>query len=104
VRPSSAEKPAVQALRDRNVEIRIADITKDSVETLVQTLSGIDTVIVAIAPAQNLAQIPLADAAKVAGVKRFVPSAWATACPPGEVLKIRDEVNIPFWFFPTVVH
>ncbi|KAL1968344.1 hypothetical protein VTN77DRAFT_1873 [Rasamsonia byssochlamydoides] len=91
VRPSSVEKPAVQALRDRNVDIRVADITTDSVETLAQTLSDIHTVISAIGPDAQLAQLRLVDAAKAAGVKRFVPCGFTTVAPPGGVMMIRDE-------------
>ncbi|KKA24426.1 phenylcoumaran benzylic ether reductase [Rasamsonia emersonii CBS 393.64] len=96
VRPSSAEKPAVKALRDRNVDIRVVDITTDSVEAIAQKLSDIHTVISAIAPNAHLAQLRLVDAAKVAGVKRFVPCAFATAAPSGGIMVIRDEKEAVF--------
>lgn len=96
VRPSSVEKPAVQALRDRKVDIRVVDINNDSVEAIAQKLSDVDTVISAIGPDAHLSQLRLVDAAKVAGVKRFVPCAFATVAPPGGVMALRDEVCILF--------
>lgn len=71
-------------------------------DALVKSLSGQDVVISALEPAAFGAQIPLANAAKVAGVKRFVPCAFATIAPPG-VMKLRDDVcppslpNLPEW-------
>lgn len=41
----------------------------------------------------QLAQKNLAAAAKEAGVKRFVPCFFATICPPGGVMILRDEVR-----------
>jgi hypothetical protein len=73
------------------VEIRIGDAT-DSAESLARLLTGIDTMISAIDAGSQLAQIALADAAKLAGIKRFVPCAFITVCPPGGVMELRDQV------------
>lgn len=60
--------------------------------TLVDSLRGVDTVIVAISPYDYRVQIPLATAAKEAGVQRFVPSSFTSVAPAGGVLGLRDEV------------
>jgi hypothetical protein len=80
-------------LKDRGIKVHVAE-TKDGAG-LAAILTGIDTVISAIGPNGQLEQIPLADAAKKAGVKRFVPCAWMTVCPPGGVMWVRDLVCIP---------
>ncbi|KAF7327222.1 Glycoside hydrolase [Mycena kentingensis (nom. inval.)] len=90
VRPTSASAPKVEALRARGVGIRVAELT-DPLERLVEALTGIDVVVSTIGPAGILDQIPLATAAKQAGVKRFVPCAYITVTPPGGVMMIRDQ-------------
>ncbi|KAJ5765073.1 Isoflavone reductase family protein [Penicillium odoratum] len=90
VRPSSADKPAVKELADRGLPIRLGDLD-GPFENLVSLLSGFDLVISAIDASSQLAQINLATAAKEAGVKRFIPCGFTTVCPPGDVMKIRDD-------------
>ncbi|BCS18471.1 aromatic alcohol reductase [Aspergillus puulaauensis] len=90
VRPSSAEKPAVQELKTRGVALRVADITAPE-EELVSALAGIDILISAIGPNDLLQQKTLVRAAKSAGVKRFVPCAFITVAPPKGVMLLRDE-------------
>ena len=95
LRPSSAEKPEVKALSEKNVEVRIANIT-GPVEDVIPILSGFDIVISAISAIDgtlHLSDMNLATAAKKAGVKRFVPCAFASVCPPGGVMILRDEVR-----------
>ncbi|KAH7019718.1 isoflavone reductase family protein [Ilyonectria destructans] len=89
IRPASNSKPSALKLRDRGVKIHVAEINDDA--QLGGILAGIDTIISAVPPEAQLHQIPLADAAKKAGVKRFVPCAFITVCPPGGVMWIRDE-------------
>ncbi|KAI5118178.1 hypothetical protein M0805_008419 [Coniferiporia weirii] len=89
VRPSSASKPSVDALKSRGVEIRLLDLKNDSVEQLVEALVGVDTVISTIEWTDLELQKPLIDAAKKTGVKRFVPCDWATASPRG-VMGLHD--------------
>jgi putative NADH-flavin reductase len=62
---------------------------------LASILIGVDTVICALSPDSLFEQLPLADAAKKAGVKRFVPCAFMTVCPPGGIMWIRDQVCNP---------
>ncbi|CZR63605.1 related to Isoflavone reductase homolog P3 [Phialocephala subalpina] len=89
VRPSSAEKPDVQALTEKGVKILIADISGPA-EELINALTGIDVVISAIGGMAQMAQMGLVEAAKKAGVKRFVPCDFASVCPVG-VMMLRDE-------------
>ncbi|KAF7309254.1 Glycoside hydrolase [Mycena indigotica] len=91
VRPSSAKKPQVQAL---GVPIRAASLDAP-IPTLVEVLSGVDILISAIDGMHTLQQIPLATAAKTAGVKRFIPSAFITVAPvsspvDGTIMRMRD--------------
>jgi hypothetical protein len=92
IRPASSNKPPVLNLKYRGVKIHVAEI--EDAAQLVRILTGIDTVISAIGPGAVFDQIPLANAAKKAGVKRFVPCAFITVCPPGGVMWIRDQVLI----------
>ena len=85
----------MKAFSEKNVEVRIADIT-GPVEDVIPILSGFDVVISAISAidgTSQLSQMNLATAAKKAGVKRFVPCAFASVCPPGGVMMLRDEVR-----------
>jgi len=90
VRPSSVSKPAVEALKARGVEIRLLDLEHPLPEQLVDVLRGVDTVISTILWTQLQLQKPLIEASKKAGVKRFIPCDWGTACVRG-VRKLYDE-------------
>ncbi|OJJ48425.1 hypothetical protein ASPZODRAFT_61614 [Penicilliopsis zonata CBS 506.65] len=90
IRPRSMIKPAIATLRERGVEIRSCDL-QASEEDLVQALKNIDVVVSSIAPSEQESQIPLAKAAKKAGVKRFVPCGFITVAPPGGIMWLRDE-------------
>ncbi|KKK19548.1 hypothetical protein P175DRAFT_0377586 [Aspergillus ochraceoroseus IBT 24754] len=95
VRPRSALKPAIVALQERGVQIRKCDL-KAPEEELVEVLSGIDIVISCIGSADQQDQIPLASAAKKAGVKRFVPCAFLTVAPVGGIMWLRDEKELVY--------
>ncbi|GAB1196479.1 hypothetical protein APSETT444_005750 [Aspergillus pseudonomiae] len=121
VRPSSAETPKVKAVAERDVKIIAADIT-GPVDELANILRDFDVVISAIDALSMHVQENLVTAAKQAGVKRFVPCAFITVCPPGGVFRLRDEkeaiyqhirklhlpytiIDVGFWHqvsFPTV--
>jgi len=79
------------ALKQRGVEIVPADLGGPE-EDLVKLLSDKDVVVSAIGPLEQYAQIPLATAAKKAGVKRFVPCGFITVAPPKGIMRIRDWV------------
>lgn len=91
VRPRSAQKPAIVALQERGVQIRKGDL-KGPEESLADVLTGIDVVISCVGPSEQQDQIPLAKAAKNAGVQRFVPCGFITVAPPGGIMWLRDEV------------
>ena len=95
VQPSSATKPAVQALAARGLRIVIGDL-KAPVPDLAKVLTGTHTLISAISAESQLAQLPLIEAASLAGIKRFVPCAFTTICPPGGVMMLRDEKEVVY--------
>ncbi|BDD59645.1 hypothetical protein MPDQ_001772 [Monascus purpureus] len=90
VRPKSIHKPALLAFQNRGVGIRKCDL-KASEEELMDAVYDIDVIISCVGPAEQQDQIPLAKAAKRAGVKRFVPCGFITVCPPGGIMWLRDE-------------
>ncbi|EJD05569.1 NAD-binding protein [Fomitiporia mediterranea MF3/22] len=90
VRPSSASKPEVQALKARGVEIRILDIANWTVDQIIEPLKGIDIVISTISFEDIQHQKRLADACKRIGVKRLVPNDWGTSCVRG-LRQLHDE-------------
>lgn len=93
MRPSSLQKPEVRDLEKRGIKIVGIDLSS-SEEHLASLLEDIDVLISSINTSQLTAQIPLIDAAKSAGVKRFVPCNFATVAPPKGVLSLRDLVSL----------
>ncbi|KAF5682454.1 isoflavone reductase [Fusarium circinatum] len=89
VRPSSVEKPATISLKERGIRIVPIDLG-GSHDELVSALTGIDTVISAIHYQSLDDEIPLSNAAKKAGVKRYVPCFFATIAPRG-IMEARDR-------------
>ncbi|KAL7414113.1 hypothetical protein BDY24DRAFT_387670 [Mrakia frigida] len=79
-RASSIESPAVHELAA--LGIPIVEVDYDSPSSLASALSGVDVVISGLAGGGFAAQIPLAQAAKEAGVKLFVPSEFGPCLPP----------------------
>lgn len=67
-------------------------------DELVAKLKGIDVIVSAINAHEQHAQIPLATAAKKAGVKRFLPCGFITVAPPGGIMALRDWVSSQFRF------
>jgi uncharacterized protein YbjT (DUF2867 family) len=89
-RPTSVSNAANAALSSLGLTIRPFSMTS-SHETLVSSLEGVDILISCMSGAEEqLQQIPLATAAKEAGVSRFLPSAWLPVIPPGGVHIFRD--------------
>lgn len=89
-RPSSLAKPANLALKAKGIELRPLDLTASQAE-IVASLQNVDILISAIGPSDQLAQIPLATAAKTAGIKRFIPCAFVTVIPAGGIHLLRDQ-------------
>ncbi|KAK0372051.1 hypothetical protein CLIM01_10608 [Colletotrichum limetticola] len=92
VRPASERKPDVVALEKRGVAVAVVDLEGPRAE-LVNVLEGADVLISTIHVSALGSQIPLADAAKAAGVKRFVPCFFATVAPAKGVLTLRQLVR-----------
>ena len=91
-RPASVDKPANVELAKRGVKI-IPTLLTWPEKTLVDILTGVDVLISTIVPVSALEQIPLANAAKMAGVKRFIPSNWQTVMPPYGIMDVRELVS-----------
>ena len=77
VRPDSivSKKEALEAFRQLGIAVLPGDVTAD-VETLTSLLQGVDVLITALSLPMMAAQVPLAQAALAAGVKRFLPTEW----------------------------
>ncbi|KAJ3542976.1 hypothetical protein NM208_g3809 [Fusarium decemcellulare] len=89
MRPDSLQKASTVQLAKSGVKIASA-LLQNPQQELVSILTGIDVVICILPPDSTADQIPLANAALKAGVKRFVPNMWATSSPPRGVMTIRD--------------
>ncbi|OTB00567.1 hypothetical protein M426DRAFT_15375 [Hypoxylon sp. CI-4A] len=88
-RPAAINGEAYNQLRSRSVHVVAADL-RGPKEDLVSILKGVDVVISTIIYTNLDDQIPLAEAAKEAGVKRFVPSEFSTPATRG-VLDLHDK-------------
>lgn len=91
-RPSSATNQKYTNLRSRGVKVTAIELT-GSEDALVEALTNIDVVISTVSVAYFKDQIPLAKAAKKAGMKRFVPSEFAMVIPPKGVHDLQDMVR-----------
>ncbi|KAH7233096.1 hypothetical protein BKA59DRAFT_549449 [Fusarium tricinctum] len=113
IRPSSIDKPAVNTLREKGVKIVPVELQGPQAD-LVAALEGIDVVISAIHYQSLHDEIPLSNASKAAGVKRYVPCFFATIAPRG-VMRAHDQkeeildhvqriylpytvINVGWWF------
>ncbi|KAM0202652.1 hypothetical protein ACHAPA_009392 [Fusarium lateritium] len=85
VRSSSLKKPNVADMRERGVNIMSFDLA-DSEDNVTAQLKGIDVLIVYCL----LDEVALANAAKKAGVKRYIPCFYASVMPRG-VQTLRDN-------------
>ncbi|OGM48930.1 hypothetical protein ABOM_003114 [Aspergillus bombycis] len=89
-RPESIDKPVNANLKSRGITVVPVNLSGPP-EQLVQALAGIDVVISAIYFGSLAEEIPLANAAKAAGVKRFVQSAFMIVVPPRGVVDFREK-------------
>ncbi|GFG11759.1 NAD(P)-binding protein, partial [Aspergillus udagawae] len=92
-RPESLNKPANILLKERGVEVVAANL-RGPLEKLVDLLSNIEVVISAIYWGSLDDEIPLATAAKAAGVKRFVQSAYNIPVAARGVTHLRDKKEV----------
>lgn len=93
-RPESLSKPVNADLKNRGVDIIPVDLS-GPLDKIIEALTGIDVVISAIFFGSLGDEIPLANAAKAAGVKRFVQSAFMVVVPPRGVVNFREKVTRP---------
>ena len=92
IRPGSEDRPDIKALRERGVKTKVMDL-RGPTEEAAKALAGKEVVIPAISIPATGEQIPLATAAKVAGVKRFLPCFYAPVAPPKGAVALRDTVS-----------
>lgn len=90
-RPDSSKAPDAARLQGVH-RVSAADLSGPQDE-LVSVLKGIDCVMCILPPHLTRQQVPLANAALTAKVKRFVPNMWSATCPPKGVMKIREWVG-----------
>ncbi|KAJ4292459.1 hypothetical protein N0V90_009121 [Kalmusia sp. IMI 367209] len=87
---SSADKPEYARLSQKGVKIAAVDLNGPE-EKLVETLQGIDVLIASVPPTVLDVQLPLIRAAKQAGVKRFLPSAYSMVIALGGVSTVQEK-------------
>lgn len=92
IRPGSEERSDIQALRERGVKAQVMDLRAPT-EEVAKCLAGQEVVIPAISIPATSEQIPLATAAKLAGVTRFLPCFYAPVAPPKGAVALRDTVR-----------
>lgn len=90
-RPSAVGGDEINALEKRGVKIISTDLDGPR-DALVTAVKGQDAVISTIRAFDLDKQIPLIDAAKEAGVGRFVPCDFGTISPPTGVMALREKV------------
>jgi hypothetical protein len=84
-------KPAVLELQKKGVKIVSVDLGGPE-STLTEVLVGADVVISTIYGGSVMEEVPLINASKAAGVKRYLPCFFATVAPPKGALRLRDMV------------
>jgi hypothetical protein len=84
------ERPGNQALKSRGIELRPLDLTGPQ-GPIVAAIKDLDVLISAVGAQDQLDQFPLVDAARTAGIKRFLPCAFMTVVPPKGVHNLRDK-------------
>jgi hypothetical protein len=92
VRPASINKPEIEQIRQMGVSV-VAINLENNHQELVKALTGQEVVVSSLVPFTTGPEIALANAAKEAGVKRFVPSAFGPSCPPSGVMLLREFVS-----------
>lgn len=91
IREASRTKRINIELESQGLKLISVDLNGPE-EELAAVLSGVDVVISTIDAGLLSAQIVLANAAKLAGVGRFIPCSFGTIAPPNGVMELRDEV------------
>ena len=91
-REASLNSKSNAELRELGVKVVAGDLNGSQAD-LVRLLSGSDVVISSIVASALADQVPLADAAKEAGVGRFIPCSFGPIAPPKGVMQLRETVN-----------
>lgn len=91
VRPESLLKQRTLDLEKKGARVLPVDLTRSN-SALLDALADVDTVIAAVGAFDYDVQYVLAEAAKKAGVKRFVPSSFTAVTPLG-IATGRDYVS-----------
>ncbi|CAH0019296.1 unnamed protein product [Clonostachys rhizophaga] len=89
-RPSSVSKPSYIKLATKGIRIITVDLDGPDIH-IVEALEGQDIVIASVPPNALDSQLPLIRAAKLANIKRFVPSAFAMAIAPSGICGVQIE-------------
>ncbi|KAK2608200.1 hypothetical protein N8I77_006824 [Diaporthe amygdali] len=89
-RSASSSKPVYTELAAQGVNVVAVDLYGPEAE-LVSALQGQDVIIASVPPNVLESQLPLIRAAKLANVKRFIPSAFAMAITPNGVSTVQKE-------------
>lgn len=100
LRPATAAGEAAAALQKRGVRVVATDLEGPE-DGLVAAVQGQDVVLSTIRAFDLLKQIPLIEAAKKAGVGRFVPCDFGPVAPPQGFMSIRETVSD--WSVPCLV-
>lgn len=93
-RPSSISKPNIEAFRAKGASVVPIEISSATHDQLKELMKGADTVISVLVYTQLQLQRKLVDAAKEAGIKRFIPCDFGTTGKRGW-RELYDEVC--FW-------
>ncbi|KAL7763912.1 hypothetical protein ACKLNR_007270 [Fusarium oxysporum f. sp. zingiberi] len=88
-RPSSLQKPGILELQEQGVKVVSTDLS-GSESVLTEILVGTDVVISTIYGGSVMDEVPLINASKAAGVKRYLPCFFATVASPKGALLLRD--------------
>ena len=94
IRPGSDDRPDIRALRERGSKTVVINL-EGSTEEIAKSLEGQNVLPPAISIPATGSQIPLRTAAKLAGVKRFMPTFHAPVAPPKGAVALRDTVSEP---------
>ncbi|TLD26933.1 hypothetical protein PspLS_04828 [Pyricularia sp. CBS 133598] len=88
-RPESVNKEIYQNFARRGAVVKGVDF-KDT-QAVATLLTGSDVVISCLTILQKEEEESLIEASHKARIGRYVPSFWATFCPPGGVMTVRDQ-------------
>lgn len=91
-RPTSVTNQAFVDLSKSGATVKAVDLS-DVSDALIETLVGMDVVVECMTALYLKEQKNLVEAASLAKVGRYVPSFFATVCPPRGVMGGRERVS-----------